>query len=73
MRLGLIGSNLLSDRERYGSYPVQGFIEHAMGGGGFTYYFFADPSANYTPRLKLGYTELAGEDLIAGAGIFPDE
>ena len=70
---GLIGSNLLSDRERYGSYPVQGFIEHAMGGGGFTYYFFADPAANYTPRLKLGYTELAGEDLIAGAGIFPDE
>jgi hypothetical protein len=40
---------------------------------GFTYYFFADPAANYTPRLKLGYTEQAGGGLIAGAGIFADE
>lgn len=69
----LIGANLLSDRDRYGSYPVQGLIEHAVKGGGFTYYFFADPAANYTIRLKLGYTELAGENLVVGAGIFPDE
>jgi len=70
---GLIGLNRLSDRDRYGSYPVQGLIEHAEKGGGFTYYFFADPAANYTVRLKLGYTELAGDDLVVGAGIFPDK
>lgn len=70
---GLVGANRLSDRDRYGSYPVQGLIEHATAGGGFTYYFFTDPAANYTIRLKLGYTELAGRDLVVGAGIFPDE
>ena len=69
---GLIGVNRLSDRDRYGSYPVQGLIEHAARGGGFTYYFFADPATNYSIRLKLGYTELAGGDLVVGAGIFPD-
>jgi hypothetical protein len=70
---GLLGFNRLRDRDRYGSYPVQGLIEHATKGGGFTYYFFADPSSDYSVRLKLGYTEMAGEDLVIGAGIFPDQ
>jgi len=70
---GLLGLNRLADRDRYGSYPVQGLIEHASWGGGFTYYFFADPAADYSVRLKLGYTEMAGNDLVVGAGIFPDQ
>jgi signal transduction histidine kinase len=70
---GLLGLNRLADRDRYGSYPVQGLIEHATAGGGFTYYFFADPAVNYSIRLKLGYTEITGNDLVVGAGIFPDQ
>lgn len=70
---GLIGQARLSDRDRYGSYPMQALISQANRGGGFTYYFFADPNANYTTRLKLGYTEPAGENLVVGSGIFPDE
>lgn len=70
---GLVGVNRLNDRDPYGKYPVRQLIADAEGGGGFTYYFFADPGSDYDIRLKLGYTELAADDLILGAGIFPDK
>jgi len=67
---GIVGVNRLSDRDPYGEYPVPYIIENAENGGGFLYYFFADPAADYRVRLKLGYSQMAGDDLIVGAGIF---
>jgi signal transduction histidine kinase len=68
---GLVGMNRLADRDPYGEYPVPYMIENAKQGGGFMYYFFADPSSDYRVRLKLAYTQMAGDDLVVGAGIFP--
>jgi len=69
---GLVGQSRLQDRDPYGKYPVKQLIWNAKQGGGFTYYFFADPAFEYAVRLKLGYTEMAEDDLIVGAGIFPE-
>lgn len=69
---GLIGLNRLNDRDPYGKYPVQQFIRDAERGGGYSYYFFADPDAEYAIKLKLAYVEPAGDDLIVGSGIFSD-
>nr|WP_321507590.1 cache domain-containing protein [uncultured Methanoregula sp.] len=70
---GLVGVNRLSDRDPYGEYPVPYIISNAQNGGGFLYYFFADPSTNFSIRPKLGYSQMAGDDLVVGAGIFPDK
>ncbi len=67
---GIVGVNRLSDRDPYGEYPVPYILSNAEQGGGFMYYFFADPSADYRIRLKLAYSQLAGEDLVVGSGIF---
>jgi len=67
---GMVGANRLSDRDPYGEYPVQSILQNAENGGGFLYYFIADPANNYQVRLKLGYSQLAGDDLVVGAGIF---
>ena len=69
---GIVGVNRLTDRDPYGEYPVQNIVSNAENGGGFTYYFFADPANNYNVSLKLGYSRLAGDSLVVGAGIFPD-
>ena len=69
---GIVGLNRLSDVDPYGEYPVKHLIANALNGGGFTYYFFPDPAANYSTRLKLGYTKIVDDSLIVGAGIFPD-
>ncbi|MFA4876296.1 MAG: cache domain-containing protein [Methanoregula sp.] len=69
---GLVGVNRLTDRDPYGEYPVPYIISNAEKGGGFLYYFFADPAMNYRIRPKLGYSQMAGDDLIVGAGIFPE-
>jgi signal transduction histidine kinase len=69
---GIVGVNRLSDRDPYGEYPVPYIIANAENGGGFLYYFFADPASNYSTRLKLGYSQAAGDNLIVGAGIFSD-
>ena len=68
---GLVGQNRLNDRDPYGKYPVQQMIANARAGGGYSYYFFADPDSDYQIRLKLAYTRLAGDDLVVGSGIFP--
>lgn len=70
---GLVGKNRLTDRDPYGKYPVSQLIANAENGGGFTYYFFADPGSEYRIRLKLGYSEMAANGIIVGAGIFPEE
>ena len=67
---GIVGINRLSDRDPYGQYPVPYIIGNAEKGGGFMYYFFADPESNFLVRLKLTYSQMAGDDLIVGAGIF---
>ncbi|MDD1720004.1 MAG: cache domain-containing protein [Methanoregulaceae archaeon] len=67
---GIVGMNRLQDRDPYGEYPVPYIIDNAVGGGGFMYYFFADPSSDYRIRLKLAYSQMAGDDLVVGAGIF---
>ena len=64
--------NRLSDRDPYGEYPVPYILKNAENGGGFLYYFFPDPSSDYRMRLKFGYSRAAGDDLVVGAGIFPD-
>jgi len=69
---GIVGMNRLSDRDPYGEYPVPYILENAENGGGFLYYFFADPATDYRVRLKFGYSQMAGDDLIVGAGIFSD-
>jgi cytochrome c len=69
---GIVGMNRLSDRDPYGAYPVPYILENAENGGGFLYYFFADPATDYRVRLKFGYSLLAGDDLVIGAGIFSD-
>jgi len=66
---GLVGQNRLNDQDPYGKYPVRQLIANAENGGGFTYYFFADPGSDYAIRLKLGYTEMAGDDMVIGSGI----
>ncbi|MFH0968838.1 MAG: cache domain-containing protein [Methanobacteriota archaeon] len=68
---GLVGMDRMNDQDPYGKYQVRQLIANAENGGGFTYYFFADPGSDYAIRLKLGYSELADDDLIVGAGIFP--
>jgi polar amino acid transport system substrate-binding protein len=70
---GLVGHNRLADRDPYGEYPVPQILAGAESGGGFTYWFFANPADDYGVGLKLGYAELAGDDLIVGAGIFPEQ
>lgn len=70
---GLVGKQRIQDKDPYGKYPVRQMIENAKSGGGFTYYFFADPGSDYKIRLKLAYTRLARDNLIVGAGIFPDQ
>jgi polar amino acid transport system substrate-binding protein len=67
---GVIGMSRLSDRDPYGQYPVPYIIENAKEGGGFMYYFYADPSADYKVRLKLTYSQMAGDDLVVGSGIY---
>jgi polar amino acid transport system substrate-binding protein len=66
---GLTGMNLMNDRDPYGKYPVRQFIRDAQRGGGYSYYFSADPGSDYTNRLKLAYTEPAEGNLVVGAGI----
>jgi polar amino acid transport system substrate-binding protein len=68
---GIVGLNRLADRDPYGEYPVQQILAGAESGGGFTYWFFADPADDYGVGLKLGYSRMAGDDLVVGAGIFP--
>lgn len=70
---GLVGENRLADRDPYGEYPVTQILANAESGGGFTYWFFADPADDYGVGLKLGYSRMAGDDLIVGAGIFPEK
>ena len=70
---GLVGKNRLGDRDPYGEYPVPQILASAESGGGFTYWFFANPADDYGVGLKLGYTKMAGDDLIVGAGIFPEK
>lgn len=67
---GLVGENRLNDQDPYGKYPVKQLIANAEHGGGYTYYFFSDPGSDYDIKLKLGYTELAGKDMVIGSGIF---
>ncbi len=69
---GIVGMNRLSDRDPYGEYPVPYILKNAENGGGFLYYFFADPASDYRVRLKFGYSQAAGDDLVVGAGIFSD-
>lgn len=69
---GLVGKDRTKDMDPYGKYPVQQLIRDAKAGGGFSYYFFADPGSDYAIRLKLAYTDLADDTLVVGAGIFPD-
>ncbi len=66
---GIVGLNHLSSRDPYGEYHVPYIIANAEQGGGFMYYFFADPAKDYQIRLKLTYSRMAGDDLIVGAGI----
>jgi polar amino acid transport system substrate-binding protein len=68
---GMVGVNRLSDRDPYGEYPVPYILQNAENGGGFLYYFTTDPANNYQLRLNLGYSQMAGDDLVVGAGIFP--
>jgi polar amino acid transport system substrate-binding protein len=68
---GMIGVNRLADRDQYGQYSVRYILDNAKKGGGFMYYFFADPSTDYQVRLKLTYAKQAGDDLVIGAGIYP--
>jgi polar amino acid transport system substrate-binding protein len=70
---GLVGMNRMSDQDMYGKYPVKQLIANALNGGGYTYYFFADPESDYAIRLKLGYTIQAPDDVIVGAGIFTEK
>lgn len=70
---GLVGMNRMSDQDPYGKYPVKQLIANALNGGGYTYYFFADPGSDYAIRLKLGYTRQATDDVIVGGGIFPEK
>jgi polar amino acid transport system substrate-binding protein len=67
---GLVGMNRMNDRHSLGKYQGRQLVENAKNGGGFTYYFFADPGSDYAVRLKLGYSEMADDNLIIGAGIF---
>lgn len=69
---GLVGHDRTDDQDPYGAYPPRQLITNAENGGGFAYFFFADPAAGYAIRLKLGYTELA-DDLVVGAGIFAEK
>lgn len=69
---GIVGTNRLADRDPYGEYPVPYILKNAENGGGFLYYFFADPATDYRVRLKLGYSQMAGDNLIVGAGIFSE-
>jgi polar amino acid transport system substrate-binding protein len=67
---GIVGLNRLSSRDPYGEYHVPYIIANAEQGGGFMYYFLADPAMDYKIRLKLTYSEMAGGDLVVGAGIY---
>ncbi len=67
---GRVGQNYFNVQEPYGKYPVRQMITNAKNGGGFTYYFYADPKSGYENRLKLGYSELAGDDMVVSAGVF---
>ena len=69
---GLVGMNRMNDQDPYGKYPVRQLIANAENGGGYTYYFFADPGSDYRIRLKLCYSVMANDNLIIGAGIFTD-
>jgi signal transduction histidine kinase len=66
----LVGLNQFNDQDLYGKYPVRQLIANAENGGGFTYYFVNDTGSYYTPRLKLGYSEMGGDNMIIGSGIF---
>lgn len=70
---GLVGQNRLADRDPYGEYPVPQILASAENGGGFMYWFFANPADDYGVGLKLGYAKMAGDDLVVGAGIFPEK
>jgi len=66
---GIVGLNRISSRDPYGEYHVPYIIANAEQGGGFMYYFFADPATDYHIRLKLTYSQMAGDDLVVGTGI----
>lgn len=69
---GLVGLNRMNDRDSYGKFAAKQLIANAKNGGGYSYYFFADPGSDYAIRLKLGYSEQADNNLIVGSGIFPE-
>jgi len=67
---GRVGQNYFNVQEPYGKYPIRQMISSAENGGGYTYYFYADPKSGYENKLKLGYSELAGDDMVISGGIF---
>jgi signal transduction histidine kinase len=66
---GIVGVNRMTDQDPYGSNPPGQMIANAENGGGFAYYFFADPADGYKTTLKLAYTEPA-DGIVVGSGIF---
>ena len=66
---GIVGTNRMASRDAYGEYHVPYIIANAEQGGGFMYYFSADPADDYRIKLKLTYSTMAGDDLVIGTGI----
>lgn len=69
---GLVGASRIHDQDMYGANPPGQMIANAENGGGFAYFFFADPADEFAIKLKLAYTEPA-DDLVVGSGIFVEE
>jgi len=66
---GIVGLNRITTRDPYGEYHIPYIIANAEQGGGFMYYFYPDPAAGYRIKLKLTYSQMAGNDLVVGTGI----
>ena len=69
-----VGESMIDLEDINGTKIVQGLIENARNGGGYTNYVFNQPSRAYAPTNKLSYSEsLEKWNWIFGTGVYIDD
>lgn len=65
-----IGKNRIEVKDINGVELVKDMMALAQSGGGFTYYFYADPAKNMTQGFKLAYVMKVDDTWWLGSGIY---
>ncbi|VVB68942.1 Single Cache domain 2 [uncultured archaeon] len=68
-----IETNRFNNQDPNGVYSVQGLLDVAKRGDGFSYIIYNDPAENMTPKLKLRYVMKVNDEWLLGSGIYRPE